>query len=403
MFIADRYDLAEMLYKAVLVRESKNIDAMQELAIIYEATGQLQYARGLLTRALIIQPSDPEIIRRHAEIVLKLSAALESQIDSLITVKAYEAAIPKLAILLTIQPENADLYYKKAQCHLKLGNPDVALAEIERAQRITRNERYERLKSTASAMKLKKDIDTLTARARRSLSAGTPEGRDDAMHAITRILEIDPNNVWAKNQLARGVDDPQTSGDGWYGLHLSAWWAFIKRNASAAGSGVLSLTEVLRDHLDVLMTILLALIILGSPLTHMLVQGFSPRQSLSGRLEHFRLQELLTLINTHRRTGVLILRTPAATGKIYFDKGEVYHCKSGRTRGRAAVQNLLKSAAKGFFVFKDRVTSKDDTIDTPLSLILLGLPERVNAITSESILKKQKQQSRMSSLLNRSN
>jgi tetratricopeptide (TPR) repeat protein len=337
------------------------------------------------------------------EIVWRLSTSLESEIDSLIAANAYEAAIPKLAILLTIQPENADLYYKKAQCHLKLGNPEVALAEIGRAQRITRDERYVRLKSTASAVKHKKDIDNLTSRAQRSLRAGTPAGRDDAMQAIARILEIDPNNVWAKNQLARGGDGLQQSGDGWYGLHLEVWWAFIKRNASVAGGWALSLIEILRDHLDVLMTILLGLIILGSPLTHMLVQGFSPRQSLSGRLEHFRLQELLTLINTHRRTGVLILRTPSATGKIYFDNGEVYHCKSGRTRGRAAVQNLLKSAAKGFFVFKDRVTSKDDTIDTPLSLILLGLPERATAITSESILKKQKQQSKMSSLLNRSN
>ncbi len=403
MFIADRYDLAEMLYKSVLVREPDNIDAMQELAIIYEATGQFQYARGLLMRALVIRPADPEIIRRHADITRKLSTALESEIDSLIAVRAYEPAIPKLAILLTTQPENANLHYRKAECHLKTGNPEAALAEIERAQRLSRDARFEHLKSTAKAAKHRKEIDNLTARAQRSLQAGTFEGHNDAMQAIARIIQIDPENVWAKSQLGQGANGSGKSVLGWdASKRLSAWWAFIKKYAAPSGNGLVSLTQALRGHLDILLTILLGLLVFTSPLTHMLVQGFSPRQSLSGRLEHFRLQELLTLINTHRRTGVLILRTPSASGKIYFDNGEVYHCKSGRTRGRAAVQTLLKSAAKGLFVFKDRVRSKDDTIDTPLSLILLGLPERVHTITSESILKKQKQQSKMSSLLNRS-
>jgi len=403
MFIADRYDLSEMLYKSVLVREPGNIDAMQELAIIYEATGQLQYARGLLTRALIIRPADPEIIRRHTDIVSKLSAALVSEIDSLISVRAWEPAIPKLAILLTTQPGNANLHYKKAECHLELDNPEAALAEIERAQRLSRDARFERLKSTANAAKQRKDIAKLTASAQRSLQAGTPEGRNDAMQALARIIEIDPENVWAKGQLDPGGDGKERTGLGWDGSkHLSASWALITKYGATTGNGLVSLIQSLSGHVDVLLIILLGLLVLASPLTHMLVQGFSPRQSLSGRLEHFRLQELLTLINTHRRTGVLILRTPSASGKIYFDNGEVYHCKCGRARGRAAVQTLLTSAGKGFFVFKDRVTSKDDTIDTPLSLILLGLPERVHAITSESILKKQKQKSKMSSLLNRS-
>jgi hypothetical protein len=91
---------------------------------------------------------------------------------------------------------------------------------------------------------------------------------------------------------------------------------------------------------------------------------------------------------------------PHAGGKIYFENGEVYHSKSGRTEGRAAVENLLKETSKGFFVFKNDVVVRDETINTPLSLILLGLPERATAVTSESILKKQKQQSKMNALLN---
>lgn len=373
---------------------------MQELSIIYEATGQLQYARGLLTRALIIRPDDPEIIRRHGEIVERLSKELESEIDGLIGRGHYDQAIPKLAVLLTIQPENTDLYYKKAECHLQLGNPSIALVEIERAQSITLDDRYDSLKTTANAAKHAQEVARLKSRALRGLEADTPAETSEAMNAIARILQIDPDNTWAKEQFTLHSDIRDGIKNWGFMRRLGTLWLAIRQNVIESGGGMLAVAEVFNDHLDILLILAITLLFLASPLTHWVIQGFSPRHGLSGRLEHFRLQEVLALVNTHHRTGVLLLRTPRARGKIFFDKGEVYHCKSGRTTGRTAVQNLLRDTEKGYFIFKDGVVSKDDTVDTPLSLILLGLPERVDNVTSESLIKKQKRQSKMKSLLN---
>lgn len=400
MFIADNYELAEMLYKSVLVREPNHLSAMLELAIIYEVTGELPYARGLLRRALVIRPHDQGIIERNTEIVQKLSAALETEIDSLLGAGYYEPAIPKLAILLTTKPEVADLYYKKAECHLKLGNPEVAIVEIDRALNLTRDERYYKLKAKANAALRVREIDALSVEARRALRDDTSGSKDDALRILSRILEIDPDNGWARERFLALTEDVQDRLKDWdVPGRLTSWWLPVKKNLHRAGDGLLLIFEMLRSHLEVLLAILFTLVIFSSPLTHKLVRGFAPRQSLSGRLDHFSIQELLTLVNTHHRTGVLMLKTGAGRGKIFFDDGEIYHCKWGRARGREALQGLLKKADEGFFVFKDRVFSKEDTIDAPLSLILLELPERADSITSESILKKQKQRSKMKSLL----
>ena len=223
------------------------------------------------------------------------------------------------------------------------------------------------------------------------------------MDTVAEILRIDPGNEWAQGQFRRVRDNSSGDIDGWnLAERLSTWWELAKRNVADTGLGAVTLIEIFREHLVLLVAILVALLVLVSPLTHAIIQGFSPRRALSGRLERFRLHEILTLISTHNRTGVLLLHTSTARGKIYFDKGEVYHCKCGRASGRAAVQNLLQDPKQGYFVFKDGVLSKDETIDTPLSLILLGLPERGGSVTAQSLLRQQKQQqqSRMKSLLN---
>lgn len=400
MFIARRYDLAEMLYKAILVREPNHLSAMLELAITYEATGQLQYARGLLTRAMVLRPRDPDIIERNTEIVQKLARSLRSEIDSLLAVGAYEPAIPKLAILLTTQPENADLYYKKADCHLRLGNPESAVADIDRALSISRDQRYFDFKASAVAALSQKDIDALQLEARRAIREVPTKGNDNALRVLGRLLELDPENAWAKQQFLALTDNLTDDSDKWGGPNrASAWWHRTRQRLAQAGDSTLPIVEAFRDHVDVLLAILFALAIVNSPFSRAVAGRFSPRQSLSGRLDHFNVQELLTLLNTHRQTGVLVLGTPYGHGKVFFGDGEIYHCKSGRELGREALQGLLNRATEGSFLFREGAATKDRTIDAPLSLILLGLPGRVDAITSQSILKKQKQQSRMKSLL----
>ncbi|MDH3215720.1 MAG: tetratricopeptide repeat protein [Candidatus Krumholzibacteria bacterium] len=399
MFIADRYEIAEMLYKSILVREPENLSAMLELAVIYEARGQLQYARGLLTRALVIRPYDEEIIDRNAHIAKKLSRTLEAEVDLLLDKGDYETALPKLSILLTTQPENADLNYKKAFCHLRLGRPQAALTEVDRALNLRREQHYYDLKQEATALIHGTQMGSLIAEAQSALRGGDPADQEDALQIIGRILELEPDHAWAKEQFLALTDTqradrkPLTA----FGKYFGKGWDVVTRIASATGVAILVVYPVLKKHYVAVLSLLLIILILYSPLTHVLIRGFSPRQSLAGRLGHFSIQEVLALVNTHQRTGVLSLSADSVKGRIYFDSGEIYHCSSRGVRGRGALQLLIREAQDGFFVFRDGVTSRETTIDTPLSLILLELPERVDTVTSKSILKKR--QSKMRSML----
>jgi tetratricopeptide (TPR) repeat protein len=399
MFIARRYDLAEMLYKAILVREPNHLSAMLELSVTYEATGQLNYARGLLERAMILRPHDRDIIQRNTQIVQRLAAALQSEIDSLLANGQYEPAIPKIAILLTTQPENAELYHRKADCHLRLGNAQSALADIDRALAIVRDQRYFDFKARATAALLQKQVDALQLEARRAIRDIPTRGKEDALRVVGRILEVDPENAWAQEQFL-ALTENQTTGAGSTRLsRLNARWARARVNLIRTGDDVLPWLETFRDHIPILIAILFALVLLDSPLTRVAIRRFGRRRSLSGRLDNFNVRELLSLLNTHRQTGALVLRTNWGNGTMFFSEGEIYHFKSGSERGTEALQSLLNQATEGSFVFNEDAGAKEHSIDTPLSLILMDLPERVATVTSQSILKKQKQQSKMKSLL----
>lgn len=390
MFISDNYALSEMLYKSVLIREPNNLSAMLELAVIYEAQGKLQYARGLLTRALIISPHDDDIIERNNRVVRTLAKSVEDEVNDLMRRKAYELALPKLSVLLTTRPENAELHYKKATCHLELGHPEAAIAEIEKALRLEREDpRFSDLKDRAEEAIAQRDIDKLMLQARAALRRDTRKGEGDALELIGQILELDPDHGWANAQFMnltekRGGTTKSALRRRFEGIGTPVIEAF-----QPVGAWFVDLSAGFREDVEMLMFVLLALLLLNSPFTHMLVRGFSPRQSLSGRLRDFSIKEVLSLINTHHLTGALRIKTGKRKGYIYFKKGEIYHCRSGRMIGREALQRLIRSSLGGYFVFKEGRRVSDATVETPLSLILLELPERKDENTAKNVLKKQ--------------
>ncbi|MFQ5511733.1 MAG: DUF4388 domain-containing protein [Candidatus Krumholzibacteriia bacterium] len=390
---------AEMVYKAILIREPEHVSAMVELALIYENNGKLLYAMGLLTRASLAKPYDAAIIDRHHQIVTKLSLQLRAEVDSLLAQGAYDLAIPKLASLLTTEPENPELYYRKAQCHLQLGRPDVALAEIEKALNLRKAQMYFELQEAAAAAVRDGEIRDLVGRAEVLLPAVTPSGKEEVLGYLARILELDPDHEWARGHFDSLTASGEKKERSRVTSHLAAFGARISGVVRRIGRGALDLLRVLYRHLEFLLMILLVFFILNSPFTHMLVRGFSPRQSLAGQLGQFTIHEVLTLLNTHQSTGALRLKTPAIKGHIYFEDGEVYHCKCKRKTGRKALQQLLENAGEGFFVFTEAAGANQKTIDTPLSLILMELPERTQSVTSKSILQKKKRKSRMKTLL----
>jgi tetratricopeptide (TPR) repeat protein len=405
MFIADNYRLSEMLYKTVLVRDPNHLDAMLELSVVYEKMGKLQHARGLLDRASTLDPYDKEINRRSTEILQKMSAALASEVDSLLTAGAYHQALPKLSALLTTQPENAELYYKRAVCHVELGQADAAIAEIDKALGLQLNDRYQALKDKAQEQKLANRVHQLTSTAKRHIRTDTEAGRQEALDAISTILEINPADPWATEKFQElteyegGSADPADGS----GSSLGAAWGGVKWAMGYIGRTVAGLATVLSAHIKLLMTLLVLLLLLNSPLTRVIITRIDARiphgGSLSGRLDYYSIQEILQLINTHSRTGLLRVKTPHAKGLIFFSKGEIYHSASGNLTGREALQNLISKSEEGTFSFKEGVTTDSETVDSPLSLILMELPERRENITTQTILAKRKKQSKMSELL----
>lgn len=399
MVSARNLPVAEMLYKSVLIREPQNVDAMVELAEVYEAMGKLDHARGLLTRASIASPHNREIIDRAARITSKMSRVLGVEIDSLIAIGAYDLALPKLSVLLTSEPENAELLYKKATCHLNLGHPDVAIAEIDRALKLRQNDRYYRLRADAQKMGRSDEIRLLEAHARQLVRSGTALDNPAAREALSRVVAADPNNTWARRQLtilasARDrIDERQRVMSRWPAMA----WADMKKLARAAAPVVATIASGMRQHIQWLVLILVVLVLLNSPVSHAIARGVAPRHMLAGRLEQFSLQEILTLVNTHGCTGRLRVKAKDVKGDIFFDTGEIYHCRVGRDSGRKALQELLRDAVSGHFFFVRAKLSSQRTIDTPLSLILLGLPARTRVVSDGDPMRMQK--SRIKELL----
>jgi len=371
MFMADNYALAEMLYKGVLVRDANNVDAMLELAIVYETIGKLEYARGLLTRASLLKPDDPEISRRNNEIVQKLGVSLEREIDELLAAGKADLAIPKLSVLLTTQPENAELYYKRAQCHLALGNPQSAIDDVDKALALRSDDRYFQLKSEAVSIVNAREIKRLVALARKQMAAGDARSLKAAVKTVGRILELEPENVWARGiwqQLTAADIDPKAATS----AQLAEVWKKTREFREPVAVALNWAAGMLDGQVWTLTAILVVLLIFNSPLTRALLRGFTPQHLLSGRVERFSMSELLLLIHSHNATGVMRVRGKIK-GDVYFSNGEITHCKASKLEGEDALQELLR-CQEGSFVFCESSIPAKKTVHSPLSLILMELP-----------------------------
>ena len=70
--------------------------------------------------------------------------------------------------------------------------------------------------------------------------------------------------------------------------------------------------------------------------------------SFSGSLQDFNLAGLINIFGKEKRSGVLRIQTPLGKGKIYFNKGHIYHAVSGYRKGDDAIFYML-TWNKGWF------------------------------------------------------
>ena len=76
-----------------------------------------------------------------------------------------------------------------------------------------------------------------------------------------------------------------------------------------------------------------------------------PTKSMSGSIEEIPLPDLLQLLSTSRKSGVVVIRSDLGVGKIYLRKGQIYFASiddSFNTGPRKAMYRLL-AWTQGFF------------------------------------------------------
>jgi tetratricopeptide (TPR) repeat protein len=363
------YNLAETFYQEILIRERSNVQAMLELANVYERSGKLEYARGLLARSAKLAPSNHVIAKKLASVERILVAVLSEEVDSLIAASQYELAIPKLSVHVSIEPDNSELFYKRALCYSRLGQPEAALANIDKALQIDPREEYYRLRSAILDDLKVIESTEMVAEAKKLIQSDDPEDQRRALDVLGQILQADPEHAWARSEFRRlrnledGVEADRPGEDS-LPADANGITAILTAVGTAAG-------ELGRRHLGAVLVLLATLVIFQSRLTRLIIRMLAPRPFLSGRFPRFTLTEVLVMLNSESHTGVLHVKGDSCRGKIYFENGEPCHCSVGKTQGVGALHHLMSNTATGHFEFSEGSIPLRRTIDTPLTVVLL--------------------------------
>jgi len=102
-----------------------------------------------------------------------------------------------------------------------------------------------------------------------------------------------------------------------------------------------------------------------------------PTKSMSGNIEEIPLPDLLQLLSTSRKSGVIVIRSDLGVGKIYLRKGQIYFAsidESFNTGPRKAMFRLL-GWSHGFFELDppDEREVMDELTDSTEGLLMEGM------------------------------
>jgi pSer/pThr/pTyr-binding forkhead associated (FHA) protein len=102
-----------------------------------------------------------------------------------------------------------------------------------------------------------------------------------------------------------------------------------------------------------------------------------PARSMSGSIEEIPLPDLLQLLSTSRKSGVLVLRSDGGVGKLYMRKGQIYFASiddSFNMGPRKAIFRML-SWTQGFFELEppDERAVLEELQDSTEGLLMEGM------------------------------
>lgn len=358
--------LAEVYYQEILLRDPEDVDAMCDLALLYRRTGRLEYARGLLLRAGSLMPGRDDIPEERREIEKLLRVSLTHQADSLMAASQYDAALPRLSLLLTLDPDNARHYAAKARCLAALGQSDAALSNMDLALAKDPRQDYQALRSEIAAQHEKRRIDELESSAKRLLESNEWM-RDEAAEVLQAILAQDPSNQWARDKFREISGGPPPTPE-------PVTPPASTQLFDAASDVIPAAARWFQRNLAAIVGVILLVILFRSPLARALAKRVHEASPLAGDLSTVDVSEALRLVNTSALTGVLTFRTPAGNARVYFERGAPVHCSGFGRDGLEALVYLVKTIEQGTFHMKMCPVRERQSIDQPLDLILAESP-----------------------------
>jgi tetratricopeptide (TPR) repeat protein len=356
------FTLAEIYYQEVLLRSPEDVEAMCELAALYHRTGRLEYARGLLLRAGSLVPHREDIPEARRRIEKELRVLLAHEVDSLMAASQFASALPRLSLLLSIDPDNGRYHAAKARCLAAVGESDAALSSVDLALAKDPREEYQRLRDEISAQHEERRIADLESSAKRLL-ASKEWMRDEAADVLQAILAQDPSNEWAREQFRALAGQPLVPPP-------VAPPPMLHQIFDAAREVLPGVARSLERHLTAIVILIAIVLMFRSPLSRALVKRAHDPSPLSGDLATIDVAEALRLVNASALTGVLVIRAPEGTARVYFDSGDPVHCEAFGRQGHDAISYLTKNVEEGTFAMKNGRIKTQRTIDQPLDLIL---------------------------------
>lgn len=100
-------------------------------------------------------------------------------------------------------------------------------------------------------------------------------------------------------------------------------------------------------------------------------------QSLMGKLDDFRLTELIQMLNMNQKSGILTIYHDISDGQIAFNNGEMTFALVQTFTGEDAIAEMM-SWHRGVFIFETDVIETEKNIDRPTMQILLDISQQMD-------------------------
>jgi tetratricopeptide (TPR) repeat protein len=386
------FALAEVYFQEALIRNPSDVDAMCELAALYKRTKRLEYARGLLMRAGALSPMRTGIAQMREAVDEELFAQLSGIVDSLMTAGHHDQALPRIATLLAIKPNNTQALVAKARCLSAIGQTDAALSAIDLASARDPDEQLHKLRAEIATRIEKDRITDMESSAKRLIESGDWV-MAEATDVLQAILAQDPSNEWAREQFRRLSE---TQADAPVEPLPEPPTTAISR---AVESVMPHVTLFLDRYLAAILAFLLAWALFRSPLPRALARRLHEPSTLSGDVSHIDIAAVLRTANDMRMTGVLNVKSAHGKARVYLDHGDPVHCEAFGKKGHDALIELLREVDQGSFdLVPGRKKKLKRTIEESFQVILTQAnPETAAALGVAAARKPRK--SRMSELL----